>query len=65
MIIHNCIKCNNVELIPMAVEPCIQRYFCPICGEEQWIYHSRIEPKTYPKDKVKILPNGEVEISED
>lgn len=65
MIIHNCVKCDNMELIPIANEICMQRYICPICGEEQWIYHSRVEPKTYSKNQIKILPNGDVEIRGD
>lgn len=39
-------------MIPIADEPCYQKYICPKCKEEQYIYHSRIDPKTYSKDSV-------------
>jgi len=32
----------------------MEKYTCPKCGEEQYIYHSRIDPKTYSKDMVII-----------
>ncbi len=65
MIMHNCIKCNYFEMIPMADRtPCYQRYICPECNEEQYIYHSRIEPKTYPKEMVSFDKNGYIKISE-
>lgn len=65
MIIHNCIKCDYFEMIPMADKtPCYQKYICPECGEEQYIYHSRIEPKTYPKEMVSFDENGYIKISE-
>ena len=65
MIMHNCIKCNYFEIIPMADKtPCYQKYICPKCKEEQYIYHSRIEPKTYPKEMVSFDENGYIKISE-
>lgn len=54
MIMHNCIKCGHLEMIPMVNEISVQRYVCPNCGEEQYILHSRIQPMTYPKNMVII-----------
>jgi len=55
MIFHNCIECDYLELIPIADQcPMMQLYKCPECGTAQWIYHSRIDPKTYPLDAVAV-----------
>lgn len=56
MILHNCIKCNYFEMIPIADLPLprIQKYICPECKELQWIYHSRVDPKTYSNDSVIV-----------
>ena len=56
MIIHNCIKCDYVELIPLASGhlPKVQKYTCPKCQELQWIKHSRIDPQTYSNDMVEV-----------
>ena len=62
---HNCIKCGYFEMIPIADKiPCFQKYICPKCNEEQYIYHSRIEPKTYPKEMVSFDEKGYIKISE-
>ena len=35
MILHNCIKCDYFEMIPMADKtPCYQKYICPKCKVE-------------------------------
>ena len=56
MILHNCIKCDYFEMIPIAPLPlpCFQKYICPQCKELQWIKHSRISPETYSNDSVEI-----------
>lgn len=55
MILHTCIECDYFELIPVAdVCPMMQKYTCPECGTVQWVYHSRVEPKTYPLDAVEV-----------
>lgn len=55
MIIHNCIKCDYNEMIPICKNPpMIEKYICPNCGELQYIYHSRINPCTYSKEQVIV-----------
>lgn len=56
MILHNCIKCDYFEFIPIANRrlPCFQKYTCPKCKTKQWIKHSRISPETYSEDVVEI-----------
>lgn len=56
MIIHNCIKCDCLELIPIAEGqlPVIQKYTCPECETTQYIKHSRIDPETYSEDMVIV-----------
>ena len=54
MIMHNCIKCDFFEMIPVADELCIEKYICPKCGEEQYLVHSRITPRTYSKEQVIV-----------
>lgn len=55
MIMHNCIKCDYFEMIPIAERcPAFQKYECPECKTKQWIYHSRIDPKTYAWEDVKV-----------
>jgi phage FluMu protein Com len=56
MIIHNCIKCNYLELIPIANGQltCFQKYICPKCKTIQWIKHSRVNPETYAQSKVIV-----------
>ena len=56
MILHNCIKCDYFEMIPIAPLPLprFQKYVCPNCKTLQWIYHSRIDPKTYPDSDIEV-----------
>ena len=56
MIMHNCIKCDDFQMIPIAPLPLprIQKYICPVCKTLQWIYHSRIDPKTYANSEVDV-----------
>lgn len=53
---HNCIKCDYFEMIPIyqGQLPKLQKYICPECKTIQWIYHSRLDPKTYSDDMVKV-----------
>lgn len=39
MIFHNCIHCDNLELIPLADGnlPVFQEFICEKCGTTQWI----------------------------
>jgi hypothetical protein len=58
MILHTCIECDYFELIPIADKcPVMQKYTCPECDASQWIYHSRIEPRTYSLDAVEVDEN--------
>jgi anaerobic ribonucleoside-triphosphate reductase len=41
-------------MIPVADELCIEKYICPKCGEEQYLVHSRITPRTYSKEQVIV-----------
>lgn len=55
MIIHNCINCDYGDMRPICEDPPkMEKYICPECGEEQYIYHSRINPRTYSKDMVIV-----------
>lgn len=55
MIMHKCIECDDFQMIPMADEtPCMQIYTCEECNALQYIYHSRLEPKTYHPDNVEV-----------
>ena len=56
MILHNCIKCDDLQLIPIAPLPLprFQRYKCPKCKTVQWIKHSRINPETYSEDMINV-----------
>ena len=53
---HNCIKCDDFQMIPIAPLPLprMQKYKCPECETIQWIKHSRWEPKTYSEDSVEV-----------
>lgn len=54
MIIHSCIECDDVQMIPIADRcPAIQKYTCPECSTTQYIYHSRLDPKTYSEYMVE------------
>jgi len=51
MTMHNCIKCDHFEMIPMADRtPAFSKYVCPECDTTQYIYHSRLDPKTYSEE---------------
>ena len=56
MIFHNCINCDELELIPLAGGqlPVFQKYECPKCNTIQWIKHSRLNPQTYSEDMVEV-----------
>jgi len=56
MIMHNCIKCDDFQMIPLASPPLpkMQKYKCPKCNTTQWIKHSRIDPCTYSEDSVEV-----------
>lgn len=56
MIMHNCIECDEFELIPIADGqlPKFQKYTCPKCSTVQWIKHSRLDPTTYSEDMVEV-----------
>jgi len=56
MIMHNCIKCDYFEVIPLADEelPVFQKYECPKCKTIQFIKHSRVSPETYSEDMIVI-----------
>jgi hypothetical protein len=56
VIIHNCMKCDYHELIPLAPGqlPKFEKYVCPECKTTQWIKHSRIDPSTYSEDSVEV-----------
>lgn len=42
-------------MIPLAEEcPTMQKYVCPECNITQWIYHSRINPRTYSEDEIEV-----------
>jgi len=44
-----------MEMIPIANTcPVFQKYICPNCKTKQWIYHSRVDPKTYSWDSVEV-----------
>ena len=66
MIMHNCIECDDFQMIPIAPKcPAYQKYTCPKCKTVQWIKHSRIEPVTYSEEMVEIDSNGFIKIKED
>lgn len=56
MIMHNCIECDNFEMIPLAEGqlPVMQKFTCDKCGTLQWIKHSRLNPETYSADIVEV-----------
>ena len=55
MIMHNCIECDYFEMITIAdVCPVFQKYQCPECDTTQWIKHSRLDPKTYSENMIKV-----------
>lgn len=67
MIMHNCIKCDDFQMIPIASLPLprMQKYKCPKCKTIQWIKHSRIDPKTYSEDCIIVdEKNKTIEIKE-
>ena len=43
-------------MIPIAPLPLprFQKYVCPECKTLQWIYHSRLDPKTYPDSEIEV-----------
>lgn len=54
-ILHNCIMCDYFSFKPICDNsPMFEKHFCPECGEEQYIFHSRIDPRTYSKDMVIV-----------
>lgn len=55
MILHNCINCDYFEFVGVPDKcPQMQKYQCPQCKTLQWIYLSRIDPKTYSWDSVEV-----------
>ena len=56
MIFHHCIKCDELELIPIfeGQLPVFQKLTCEKCGEVQWLKHSRWNPETYSEDMIEV-----------
>lgn len=53
---HNCIHCDNFEMIPLSDGqlPVMQKFTCDKCQTTQWIKHSRVAPETYSEDMVEV-----------
>lgn len=55
MIIGECPYCDQIVTTECAeVCPAFSKETCPHCGKEYWLKHSRIDPKAYLLENVKV-----------